>query len=169
MVNLLYFSGLRIGEAIALNYEDFVKGRYRNWDIMRITVNKSYNSHHRILKGTKTGKNRKVPIPKGLTTVYKEILDTHIKEGGTLDDRIITWDHSACRMMIEKACKEVGIRSYCCHDFRHTYISNLIKKGVPLPIIESASGDTQETIFKHYSHMFEGDEQMLLDSFDDFE
>ena len=55
------------------------------------------------------------------------------------------------------------IRSYCCHDFRHTYISNLVKKGIPLPIIESVSGDTQETIFKHYSHMFEGDEQMILD------
>ena len=84
-----------------------------------------------------------------------------------MDARIITWDHSACRMMLEKACKSVGVRNYCCHDFRHTYISNLIRRGVPLPIIESASGDTQATILKHYSHMFVGDEQMLLDVLED--
>ena len=99
--------------------------------------------------------------------MYKELLDAHIKRGGSVDSRIITWDHSACRMMLEKACKSVGIHNYCCHDFRHTYISNLIRRGVPLPIIESASGDTQATILKHYSHMFVGDEQMLLDVLED--
>ena len=43
----------------------------------------------------------------------------------------------------------------------------MIRKGVPLPIIESVSGDTQETILKRYSHMFVGDEQMLLDVLED--
>lgn len=33
---------------------------------------------------------------------------------------------------------------------------------MPLPVIEKVSGDIQETIFKRYSHMFEGDEKIVL-------
>lgn len=167
LVNLLYYSGMRIGEAIALTYEDFEEYKDGNKIYMRINITKSYNSAYRILKGTKTGKNRRVPIPTKVADMFKEIRSDHLNCGGSADVRVITWDHSACRMMIEKACKATGIRNYCCHDFRHTYISNLIKKGIPLPIVESASGDTQETIFKHYSHMFEGDEKMLIDALDE--
>lgn len=38
----------------------------------------------------------------------------------------------------------------------------MIRKGVPLPVISKVSGDTQETILKRYSHMFESDEVMIL-------
>lgn len=167
LVNLLYYSGIRIGEAIALNYSDFYECILKNRRYMRVNITKSYNSSYKLLKGVKNGKSRKIPLPDKVCILYKKILEEHLRNGGTMDARIITWDHSACRMMLEKACKSVGIRNYCCHDFRHTYISNLIRRGVPLPIIESASGDTQATILKHYSHMFVGDEQMLLDVLED--
>ena len=167
LVNLLYYSGMRIGEAIALTYEDFEEYGPRGKTVMRVNINKSYNSAYRMLKGTKTGKTRRVPIPGKVAKMFASIKAVHLNNGGTLNVRIITWDHSACRMMLAKACKAAEIKNYCCHDFRHTYISNLIKKGIPLPIIEAASGDTQETIFKHYSHMFEGDEKMLIDALEE--
>ena len=55
-------------------------------------------------------------------------------------------------------CRKTGIPHCSCHSFRHTFISNLIRKGVPLPVIEKVSGDTQKTIFERYSHMFEDDD-----------
>lgn len=58
----------------------------------------------------------------------------------------------------------VGIQAYNCHSFRHTYISNLIRQCVPISVIEQVSGDTQETILKRYSHMFEGDENLVLEA-----
>ena len=67
-------------------------------------------------------------------------------------------------VMLRTACQRAHINNYSCHDFRHTYISNLIRSGVPLSVVEYVSGDTQETIFKHYSHMFEGDEVLVLDA-----
>ena len=167
LVNVLYYSGIRIGEAIALNYSDFCECEIKGRKFLRVSITKSYNSSYKLLKGVKNGKSRKIPLPGKLMIMYKKLLEAHLHSGGSLDSRIITWDHSACRMMIEKACKEAGIRNYCCHDFRHTYISNLIRKGVPLPIIESVSGDTQATILKRYSHMFVGDEQMVLDVLED--
>ena len=86
--------------------------------------------------------------------------------GGDLDDRIFDWQHNACTVMIQKACREKGLREYTCHDFRHTYISRLIRSGVPIPVIEAVSGDTQATIFKRYSHMFQGDEELVLIAMD---
>ena len=86
--------------------------------------------------------------------------------GGNLDDRIFGWQHNACTVMIQKACREKGLKEYTCHDFRHTYISRLIRSGVPIPVIEAVSGDTQATIFKIYSHMFQGDEEQVLIAMD---
>ena len=69
-----------------------------------------------------------------------------------------------CTVMIKKACREVEIPEYNCHSFRQTYISNLIRQCVPISVIEQVSGDTQETILKRYSHMFEGDENLVLEA-----
>ena len=164
LLNLLYYTGMRIGEIIALTYSDFMSSDKPGEKIIRISVNKSYNSVYRLLKDTKNHKNRVIPLPECVVEIFNEVYRDHLQHGGNENARIITWNHSACRMMIEKACKTTGLRTYCCHDFRHTYISNLIRLNVPLPIIEFVSGDTQETILKHYSHMFNGDELLLLDA-----
>ena len=66
--------------------------------------------------------------------------------------------------MIQKACRLVGISEYNCHSFRHTYISTLIRQSVPISVIKVVSRDTQETILRRYSHMFEGDENLVLEA-----
>ena len=147
-----------------VTYSDFMNSDKPGEKLTRISVNKSYNSVYRLLKDTKNHKNRMIPLPECVVNIFNDVYQDHLRHGGDENERIITWNHSACRMMIEKACKTTGLRTYCCHDFRHTYISNLIRLNVPLPIIEFVSGDTQETILKHYSHMFNGDELLLLDA-----
>lgn len=165
LVNLLYYTGMRIGEAIALTYDDFLpysKTPHGREKYMRVSVTKSYNSVYKLLKGTKNYKSRKIPLPECVIKIFNEIREEHLKHGGKPEDRIFECRHNACTVMIQKACKETKIREYTCHDFRHTYISNLIRCGVPIPVIEAVSGDTQATIFKRYSHMFEGDEELVL-------
>ena len=94
--------------------------------------------------------------------LYRKLKREHKRNGGSLEEKIFPWDHTACALMLRTACKRVQISSYSCHDFRHTYISNLIRNGVPITVVEAVSGDTQETIFKRYSHMFAGDEVLVL-------
>lgn len=169
LVNLLYYTGMRIGEVIALVYSDFEtysktpqgKAKY-----MRVNVNKSYNSAYRLLKGIKNNKSRKIPLPEVVIEIFNEIMVEHLRCGGSPEERIFDWQHNACTVMIQKACREKGLREYTCHDFRHTYISRLIRSGVPIPVIEAVSGDTQATIFKRYSHMFQGDEELVLIALD---
>ena len=83
-------------------------------------------------------------------------------DGGSDTDKIFNWRQWACNNMLQMACNKSGLPAYHCHEFRHSFISNLISKGVPLPVISKVSGDTQETILKRYSHMFESDEVMVL-------
>lgn len=170
LVNLLYYTGMRIGEVIALTYEDFLaysKTPCGKKEYMRVNVTKSYNSVYKLLKGTKNDKSRKIPLPECVILMFNEVKEEHLKSGGKLEERIFSWRHNACTVMIQKACKTANIRIYSCHDFRHTYVSNLIRCGVPVPVIESVSGDTQGTIFKRYSHMFEGDEELVLAALED--
>lgn len=161
LLRLLYWTGMRIGEVVALVYDDFedyYDGR------MRVHVTKAYNSAYKLLKGTKNDKTRKIPLPEPVMELYKSFLQEHLQEGGTKKDRVFNLDHGVCTVMIKKACREVGIREYNCHSFRHTYISNLIRQCVPISVIEQVSGDTQATILKRYSHMFAGDEEMVIEA-----
>ena len=83
-----------------------------------------------------------------------------------MKDKIVPFGHGAVANKLDTACKKLGLEHYTCHEFRHTFISNLISFGVPLPVVAKAAGDTQETILKRYSHMFESDEVMVLKAMD---
>ena len=140
-------------------YNDFKK-YYGGKVFVRVT--KSYNSVYRELKGTKNYKTRKIPLPQPVIELYQVLQQEHLKSGGMMEYRVFDFEHGSCVTVLRRACLKVGIRECNCHTFRHTYISNLIRKCVPISVIEQVSGDTQETILKRYSHMFEGDENMVL-------
>lgn len=159
MLRLLYWTGMRIGEAIALEYNDFEK-YYGGKMFVRVT--KSYNSVYRELKGTKNYKTRKIPLPQPVIELYQVLQQEHLKSGGMMENRVFDFEHGSCVTVLKRACLKIGIKECNCHSFRHTYISNLIRQCVPISVIEQVSGDTQETILKRYSHMFEGDEKMVL-------
>ena len=79
-------------------------------------------------------------------------------------DRIFCGTYNTYVSYLTAACKKIEIPHCSCHSFRHTFISNLMRKGVPLPVIEKVSGDTQKTIFERYSHMFDDDDVLVLDA-----
>ncbi|MCI8634580.1 MAG: tyrosine-type recombinase/integrase [Eubacterium sp.] len=187
MFNILYYTGLRIGECIALTYVDFEGFIYyqpKNEVLLeadspnqntqekpvqgtRVKIDKSFVSGMNLTKEPKNYKKRSIPLSPAPERLFIEIKESHLEKGGSLEDKIFTWGYGLCDAVLKKACNALDFPKYTCHDFRHTFISNLIRKGVPLPVIEKASGDTQQTILKRYSHMFEGDELMILTAMKD--
>ncbi len=152
IVNLLYYTGIRIGELLALTPSDF------DTEERRLHVTKSYVSDIQIVKSPKNFKKRDVPL---IDTVIE--MAVPLISDVKVSDRIFPFGHGAVSQMVKSACRKCGVMEYNCHSFRHTYISNLIRAGVPLPVIEAVSGDTQETILKRYSHMFASDDVMVRD------
>lgn len=180
---LLYYSGIRIGESLALRWCDFEEFSYyskreekpvriapssshgKHLEGLRVIVDKAYVSEIKLVKSPKNLKHRKIPLHSDVQRLYYRLKNTHLQKGGDITDRIFNFEHGAVQHMLEKACKELGLQKYTSHCFRHTFISNLIRHGVPLPVIEKVSGDTQVTILERYSSMFESDELMILNAF----
>ena len=186
MYNLLYYTGLRIGEALALRYCDFEEFSYykksdepikiapsselvknKHLQGMRVIIDKSFVSRENLLKDTKNYKKRTIPLSPSTERLYMRLKEEHKQNGGNMEDKIFTLTYSAYDSTIRKACEKLEIEPCSCHDFRHTFISNLIKKNIPLTVIEKVSGDNQNTILKRYSHMFESDEVMILSALQD--
>jgi integrase len=170
----LYYTGCRVGELLALTYNDIVKFSYyekgaepfplpskdtgeRLWGY-QVVINKSYSTTFKIIKSPKNVKHRKIPLNVEAYRLYKLFRRNQESKGVSMDSRIFDFSNDAANAIISKACRACEL-AYCysCHDFRHTFISNLISKRVPLSIISEYSGDTQTTILKRYSHMLESD------------
>jgi len=163
---LLYNTGVRIGEALALGLENFKKV---NEDIWRVRVDKSYLSDFGVIKETKNGKIREIPI---LTADFREFLDeihairareqSAQMDRGDTPVRIFDVSPQAVRQVFGRVCDELGLPRYRLHEFRHTYISRLIAGGVPLPVVAEVSGDTQATVLKRYSHVLDHNDALIL-------
>lgn len=74
---------------------------------------------------TKNKKKRRIPLNLFSCLVY---IEDWWNECGQPDysTRIFDWTDSNARTMIQKACEMKGIQKHSCHDFRHTFISNLM-------------------------------------------
>lgn len=186
---ILYYCGLRIGEALSLTMDDietfdyYKKGKAPDiWVIVsdkdtkdshlrgkRFKIKRSYATKAKTIKGTKNKKDRTVPIAPHVDYLLGHINDVAEYQSNPQKrkERLFPWSDGAVNNTLARACEKLGLEKITCHAFRHTYISNLIRSGVPLPAIEKVSGDTQATILKRYSHMFEQDERLVLEALQD--
>lgn len=165
LIEFLFHTGCRHGEAFALTWQD-VKSDFTSFD-----VNKSYCSKIKKIKGTKTGKNRRVPA----NSRVQEILKTIKPENINLDSLIFTnrmgntfssdslaryWtpkyidgtekvsEKSVIIGLINKGKLTKYIESY---STRRTFVSIQINKGIPVTTVAKWVGDNPETILKHYA------------------
>lgn len=108
LVRLLYWTGMRIGEVIALTYNDFKE--FANGK-MKVSVTKSYNSSYKLLKGTKNNKKRTIPLPESVMELYKPFLREHLEKGGDKNERLFSWDHGVCNVMIKKLAEKLELQN----------------------------------------------------------
>ena len=179
MVRFMYFTGCRIGEVLAVTYNDIQRvhidkngkrtitifdypdnveeGEYDSVEVkidkVRLSSGVIEEYEDPIKHRTKNKKKRRIPLNLFSCLVY---IEDWWNECGRPDysTRIFDWTDSNARTMIQKACEMKGIQKHSCHDFRHTFISNLMADPtVSLADVEALSGDKQETILARYSHM----------------
>lgn len=146
---MLYWCGLREGEAFALTAEDF--------DFRKSTVSITKTFQH--LKGKdvitepKTPKsNRIVQMPTFLAEEMKEYLDSLYDLQP--DDRIFPLCKSYLYRRMEQASKLLGLPRIRVHDLRHSHVSLLINMGYSAVAIADRMGHESIDITYRYAHLF---------------
>ena len=141
---LLYWTGMRIGELLALTYEDI------DLEKRCITINKSYQrlTGKDMITPPKTPKsNRKISIPPFLVEELKEYCS--MLYGITANERIFRFTKSFMEHEMVLGIKETGVRRIRLHDLRHSHASLLVEMGFqPLAIAERLGHEKIETTLK---------------------
>ncbi len=150
--NLLFFTGVRSGEALALKFSD-LKDNY-------IIITKTMESHgKRAITTPKTFSSiRNVVIDKQLKKDLLKLKDLYKEKYSFNDDFYIFGGNkplspSTINRRKEQACKKANIRPITLHQFRHSHTTLLQRKGIVINEISRRLGHSKvSTTLDIYSH-----------------
>ena len=154
---LLYWTGMRIGELLALTYNDI------NLEEKTISINKSYQR----LKGKdmitqpKTPKSiRVITMPDFLAEEFREYC-SHLY-GIMKKERLFRFTKSHMEHCMAIGIERSGVKRIRLHDLRHSHASMLVDMGVaPLEIAERLGHEKVETTLNTYSHLYPSTQSKL--------
>lgn len=160
LTELTALSGMRCGEAIALNTSDIdIENRV-------IHVTKNYNEAHKVVTTPKTSDSvRDIYMQDQLLQLCKEIKIYMAKERMLAGYRSklfmsgVDGDHlgyAAYNQYLRDTAKRVLGRNITTHFMRHTHVSLLAEQGMPLEAISRRLGHSNSQITKNiYYHVTE--------------
>lgn len=145
----LYYSGMRIGELLALTPRDI------DFDCNTININKTFHlikNEERITTPKTENSIRKVAMPKSIMDEIKEYM-THIYD---LNDnyRLFFTPSSTITWYKNKVCQENNLRTIRIHDLRHSHVSLLVEMGCSIMLVADRIGDTVRTAQDIYAHLY---------------
>lgn len=149
MLQMLFYSGVRIGELLALTIKDC--------DFENNTINIDKTLYHanrkRIATPPKTENSvRVVSMPAAIMDDLKAYIDRIYKPQD--DDRIFTITSVTFRRNLEKYAKIAGVPAIRAHDLRHSHVSLLIELGFSPHLIADRIGDTVQMVNNTYGHLY---------------
>lgn len=161
----LYYTGLRQGEALALNWKDFKSGYL---DINK-TISKEKIDGKYIINTPKTVKSiRKVKLDNDLANLLLELKEYYKKCIGFEDDWYIFGGLNPLAPTTvgrykDKYCALAKVKKIRIHDFRHSHASLLLSKNVPITVISERLGHSDINMtLNTYSHMIPNDEDKAI-------
>lgn len=157
----LYWTGMRLGELLALTMEDF------DFEKNTVRINKSYQrlQGQDVITTPKTPKsNRTIKLPKFLAEEMQEYFAMLYDQTPT--DRIFLLTKSFLHHEMERGYKLSGVKKIRIHDLRHSHISHLIDLGFSAVAIADRGGHESIDITYRYSHLFPSKQVAMADRLD---
>jgi integrase len=166
---LMVKTGMRRGEAHGLSWGDITDNAIR--------ITHSYDDAGN-LKGTKTKKsNREIPLTDSVRA------DLEIRRQQMLQDLVQTGHRARIRPDMPVICNELrerilphattrwfarnrarlGLDGWTPHEMRHSYLSELARRGVPVKILQELAGhENYQTTMNIYVHVSEEDKKNAI-------
>lgn len=169
LVALLAYTGLRLGEVLALRWQevDLVDGV--------IHVERQMTEAGKPTERLKAESSRRVvPIPGPLAANLTEHLGSEVELGRGEDVDLVlmsargtAYTKRRAHALFAKAVKKAKLGDVRPHDLRHSYGSILLDKGVPFPAVSKLLGHASvQTTARIYAGVVEGREQHTSDLVD---
>lgn len=161
----LYYTGLRQGEALALNWNDLKNGYL---DIEK-TISKEMVDNKHIINTPKTNKSiRQVKLDDELIIKLNELKKFYQGFVDFNDDWFIfgglnPLSPSTIGRKKDKYCEIAEVKKIRIHDFRHSHASLLLSMNVPITVISERLGHSDINMtLNTYSHMIPKDEDKAV-------
>lgn len=149
MLDLLFYSGMRIGElqALTLNDVDFNKDTIR--------INKTYNRPFKTIQSPKTPSSvRTISMPRVIMDELVAYCDKRYKL--ELDERLFTCSLPTISRAMKEAAMRAEVKPIRVHDLRHSHASLLVDMGLPILAISKRLGHANPSMTLNiYSHLYE--------------
>lgn len=153
---VLFYTGIRQGEAQALQWKDYYNGVL---DIYKNYTFKTDKGYYEIKETKTTSSIRKVALNKGLVEILNDYKNDVTKISGFNENWYIFGNNNPlARTNINRvkdmACKESGVKRITLHGFRHSHASNLISSGMNIVAVSKRSGHSSIDItLRTYTHL----------------
>lgn len=137
-------TGMRSGELQALEWNDV------DFETRMLTCSKSYNGRMKVVKSTKAGYWRKIPISQELEAFLIDLRAR--KEPGSIHvlPRIGMWKRGEAAKVLREYCDSIGINSINFHALRACFATHLLNAGVSSPVVKKICGWTDEKVMTRY-------------------
>lgn len=156
---LLYWTGIREGELLALRPMDF------DFERGLLMVRRSYSriKGKDVIGTPKTRKSRRdVLMPDFLRDEMEDYLST--LPDLELEERIFTMTKHKLAAEMKRGCALTGVKRIRIHDIRHSHVSLLINLGFSANAIADRMGHESAEITENYSHLFPSTQRSLVDA-----
>ncbi len=160
---LLFFSGVRVGELLALTWQDI------DFDNKTIDINKRYYNTEIDTPKTKSS-IRVIKIPQHtLNILARYKLQTKPKTDYVIfGDFYKPMNQSSVNQQFYKYRKSSNLKEIRLHDFRHSHASYLINNGYDIQIVSKRLGHHKvSTTLDIYSHLYPNKEDEAIAQMED--
>ncbi len=167
LFNVLYFSGLRIGECLALTWNDFDKGCI---EINKTIAKEKDENGNYIINSPKTESSyRKITldnqITKKLNSFYKkEKKKEFFDNSWFIFGGIKPLSQTTITRKKDKYCQLANVKKIRLHDFRHSHATFLLSNGITINVISQRLGHSDIAMtLNTYSHLVNKDEEKAIE------
>ena len=159
---VLYYLGLRQGEACSLTWNDI------DFNKSEVSINKTITTKLKgqlyTISSPKTKKsNRILPIPKKLLESLKIMKNNakkkkYFKETWFVFGDELPFRETTIQVRKNKYCRLAGVKQIRIHDFRHSCASFLIQNGASIVLVSKYLGHSKISItLDTYTHLYENE------------